>query len=538
MGPQPYGWRPGYDQHQVPPQPTPQPGYNPYPGAVQAPPFPIITPQPLPTSTTPVPVQSQPAQPGIYGAVPLQGSVQPQQQPQPQPPQSPVAAAAGFGVMPVGGYAGQQSSPPYSQQGPAPYPTQPQQATQLQTQPQSQAQAQQPYQQQPIQEPAQQSVQQHVQQYHVQQSDQQSVQQAQQLLQQSEHQPVQQPFQQPVQQPFQQVVQEPFQQPSQQLVQQSVQHPNQHSPQGLGQQQLQLQPAQTETIAQPQVQAVPESTSASSQPQFAQELGSPHPQSEPHAQIQSQHPAQPISGLPPYPYDPSYTYADQNAQAWAQYYAQGGTDLAGSVYFISIPGVKEGSVASTLQHQQPQQTQQGGQLPSQSSYPNQRRESQDLSRNSSYQAQVQPQPQGFSPQSYPQGQVQGANEASTVGPATASMVHQAHAKMPRYQLSDNPVPGSAPTQSQGVYGSQHVGPTRADSGDNKSSEHVPSSPTTLSTTAPLKIKRAQSPAQASTTPSWVLPKKTNNAPGIGGGFQGNSGSPPPGGSYYQTVGSS
>ena len=37
------------------------------------------------------------------------------------------------------------------------------------------------------------------------------------------------------------------------------------------------------------------------------------------------------------------TYPDPNVQAWAQYYAQGGTDPTGSVYFISVPGVKEES---------------------------------------------------------------------------------------------------------------------------------------------------------------------------------------------------
>ena len=41
-------------------------------------------------------------------------------------------------------------------------------------------------------------------------------------------------------------------------------------------------------------------------------------------------------------YDPNTTYADPNVQAWAQYYAHGGTDPTGSVYFISVPGVKEG----------------------------------------------------------------------------------------------------------------------------------------------------------------------------------------------------
>ena len=34
-------------------------------------------------------------------------------------------------------------------------------------------------------------------------------------------------------------------------------------------------------------------------------------------------------------------YADSNVQAWAQYYAQGGKDPTGAIYFVSVPGVKE-----------------------------------------------------------------------------------------------------------------------------------------------------------------------------------------------------
>ncbi|KAJ6476178.1 kinase-like domain-containing protein [Mycena sanguinolenta] len=43
---------------------------------------------------------------------------------------------------------------------------------------------------------------------------------------------------------------------------------------------------------------------------------------------------------PPYVYDPHTTYADPNVQAWAQYYAAGGTDRKGTVYFASVPGIK------------------------------------------------------------------------------------------------------------------------------------------------------------------------------------------------------
>ncbi|EIN09472.1 hypothetical protein PUNSTDRAFT_133264 [Punctularia strigosozonata HHB-11173 SS5] len=59
------------------------------------------------------------------------------------------------------------------------------------------------------------------------------------------------------------------------------------------------------------------------------------------AHTQPQQQAQGASG-PPYAYDPNTTYADPNVQAWAQYYAQGGKDPTGAVYFLSVPGVKEG----------------------------------------------------------------------------------------------------------------------------------------------------------------------------------------------------
>jgi signal transducing adaptor molecule len=56
-------------------------------------------------------------------------------------------------------------------------------------------------------------------------------------------------------------------------------------------------------------------------------------------------------------FDPNGTYADTNVQAWARYYAQGGKDLAGAVYFISIPGVTDGAAqpgaSPTMQSSQP-----------------------------------------------------------------------------------------------------------------------------------------------------------------------------------------
>jgi len=64
-------------------------------------------------------------------------------------------------------------------------------------------------------------------------------------------------------------------------------------------------------------------------------------QQQPQAQAQKQQQQQTMTG-PPFVFDPNATYPDQNVQAWAQYYAQGGTDPTGSVYFISVPGITNG----------------------------------------------------------------------------------------------------------------------------------------------------------------------------------------------------
>jgi signal transducing adaptor molecule len=66
---------------------------------------------------------------------------------------------------------------------------------------------------------------------------------------------------------------------------------------------------------------------------------------------------------PPYVYDPNGVYPDPNAQAWAQYYAQGGTDPTGAAYFISVPGLtdKAQHIHPQLAQEQPQQAQQAQQ---------------------------------------------------------------------------------------------------------------------------------------------------------------------------------
>jgi len=55
------------------------------------------------------------------------------------------------------------------------------------------------------------------------------------------------------------------------------------------------------------------------------------------------------------------TYPDQNVQAWAQYYAQGGTDPTGSVYFVSVPGItspRSPTATAAAAQQQPVEGQQ------------------------------------------------------------------------------------------------------------------------------------------------------------------------------------
>ena len=518
--PQPFSWGPGYDQQQVPlQQPPSQQGYNAYPGpAGPAPPFPSVTPQPLGLA----PGQPQ-MQPTNYAAVAQQGPVpqQPQPLPQPQQPQPQVTATgppAGYGVMPVGGYAGHQANMPYGQQGPTPYPTQ------LQPQQQPNLAIQQP--QPPVQP---------------------QVQQLQPQVQQSQPQVQQpQPQGQPNQpyQPPQQLVQQPQPQPQPQP-QQIQPQPQPHQPTDLQPAQVQPQPVEIEqhdvqTPSQAHFQPQPQQVSIFAQPQpepqlqlvqepvvQAQPLPQQQPQPEPQAQLSQSIPPQPISGPAPYPFDASYTYADQNAQAWANYYAQGGMDPTGSVYFISVPGVKEDGPASNLNQPSQQVLQQQNGSPRQS-YATQvlQPEQQTPSRTTSYQAQLQPL-QGQVKQE--QSQAHRTAEMSFFDPvgglpnAASGVGLQATANMPRYHLSDNPVPQSHP---QGAHRGE---PSRAGSGDN-ASEIPPSSPSNFTSTAPLNIKRAQSPS----TPSWVLPKKTN-APGFSP--HGHGGSPPSGGSYFQTVGS-
>ena len=257
--------------------------------------------------------------------------------PIPQPQQHVQAA---YGAVGQGGY-GHQPNVPYTQQGPMPYPTQQQPIQQQlqQPQPTSQQPTETPaIQQQPNQNPATQP----------QPVQAQAIQQPQPIQQPTQPQPVQQPIQpQPVRQPTQprplqqQLIQpQPVQHAS--FAQNSVEHEQSHQQVPFAQhsveheqshQQLPIQ-AQPETV---QAQVRASATSSVSPQRQAQRQAQPEPQ-----------PQQQPAG-PPYIYDPNTTYADPNVQAWAQYYAQGGRDLAGSVYFISIPGLTDNHAPGSTQ---------------------------------------------------------------------------------------------------------------------------------------------------------------------------------------------
>ncbi|KAI0793793.1 hypothetical protein C8Q74DRAFT_1244809 [Fomes fomentarius] len=149
-------------------------------------------------------------------------------------------------------------------------------------------------------------------------------------------------------QPVPHAAPEPTPQP--QIYPQPGTQPEQHQPQVYPQVSVQPEPqpqAQGQQQLQGQSQAPPH-TQYEAQPQTqSQTQDQPHQQSQ--SQPQPQQAAQQSSSQqsgPPYVYDPNATYADPNVQAWAQYYAHGGTDPTGSVYFISIPGVKEGPPAA------------------------------------------------------------------------------------------------------------------------------------------------------------------------------------------------
>ncbi|KAF8267789.1 hypothetical protein EI94DRAFT_1661731 [Lactarius quietus] len=168
-------------------------------------------------------------------------------------------------------------------------------------------------------------------------------------------------------------------------------------PQGQQQPQVQVQP-QLHSQFEPQlphgqsrasIQAQPQTQGAVPQQQQPQPQPQPQPQTQTqtqppetqaHPQAQAQTQQQTTMTGPPFVFDPAATYPDQNVQAWAQYYAQGGTDPTGSVYFISVPGVTTSPTVAQAQHAEefrgtgtsssPESGGGGAQLQRQSSLPN------------------------------------------------------------------------------------------------------------------------------------------------------------------------
>ncbi|KAG9223879.1 hypothetical protein CCMSSC00406_0007741 [Pleurotus cornucopiae] len=258
-----------------------------------------------------------------------------------------------------------------------------------------------------------------------------------------------------------QIQQQPPQQAPQQSFPQQVQQPQQAQPQV---HQLQ-QPIHAATLAHTQSYSAPQdptiyaaqdlNTQTQAQPQVQQgpsvaqnQLQS---QAEPQAQVQStEQPSKQQSG-PPYVFDPHTTYADPNVQAWAQYYAKGGTDMAGTVYFISVPGLTDApapvATSPVAAQQQPEQ-------PAQTAQPT-----------AVHQAQVQP---------------------LSTSPRRASSVPDPYAA--QFAAATTPQNGSAgelsPYSSQGQ-------------------------------------EQAQQAANASATPSWLLPRHPSAKTGV------SSSSPPP-----------
>ncbi|TFY74784.1 hypothetical protein EWM64_g9229, partial [Hericium alpestre] len=136
------------------------------------------------------------------------------------------------------------------------------------------------------------------------------------------------------------VVQQPDSQLQSQPPQQAP-HPQSHaqlqSPQPHPHAQLQSPHSYPQVQPQPQPQPQPQQQP---QPQVQ-----PQPQQQPQPQVQPHSPQQQTSPQqqgPPYVFDPNQTYHDPNVQAWTHYYAQGGKDKTGAVYFFSVPGVTDG----------------------------------------------------------------------------------------------------------------------------------------------------------------------------------------------------
>ncbi|KAJ6552741.1 hypothetical protein B0H19DRAFT_1295038 [Mycena capillaripes] len=326
----------------------------------------------------------------------------------------------------------------------------------------------------------------------------------------------------------------------QQPAQAQAQGPTPYPAQAQPQQQPAAQP-------QPQQQAQPAVQQAQAQPQPQQQM-QPQPEPQPQAQ-QQQQPAQQAG--PPYVYDPHTTYADPNVQAWAQYYAAGGKDLAGSVYFISIPGITDAAPtpapaaqaqqqqqqqqaqvaqqqqAQVAQQQQAQVAQQQQQQPLESALPTSPIDDDPgyfpdpYANQPEYAAPVQTQ----QPQQTQDYYAQPAQQHSPSGSELAHALGPQPTQQQQYQGYSLTDPGAGAGSAQPRQGYSLTDPG---SGLAGASGAAPSSPVVAYGAS--AAGGGGSPERATTatasTPSWVLPKKSPN-PNVGPGARG-AGSPQPG----------
>lgn len=325
--------------------------------------------------------------------------------------------------------------------------------------------------------------------------------------------------------------QQPIQtQPVQTLQQQTTQsQPVQQQP--THSQPVQQQPTQVQHI-QPAVEYDPSPQHLPIQAQSeVVQAHQPQPQTQVQASSitsQSQQQQQQPSAGPPYIYDPNTTYADPNVQAWAQYYAQGGKDLAGSVYFLSIPGLTDNHAPGPRNTDQTEAAQQAHQHQEQHSA-NEISGHQPLDGYNNTSAQQQ-QPQPYQTQlsgadattSHQQEQQEQSSQVHELQPRQLSQ----YQKQPQYlQDQIHPQPHSQPqSRSQSLneydYAAQNSylqqQPLATDGAGSKQSSPTRTVIAGLERGGSLSaggIGRVQS---TSATPSWVLPKKTPPATVAGG----------------------
>jgi signal transducing adaptor molecule len=182
------------------------------------------------------------------------------------------------------------------------------------------------------------------------------------------------------------------------------------------------------------------------------------------SQAQQQPALQHAQSGPPYIFNPKVTYSDPNVQAWAQYYAQGGRDLAGAVYFVSIPGLTDTPPKS----------------PNATGFPVQQGQGQEVSL------------QTLNPQN-----VGSTDSLSLQMKSQQTQPHGAQVYQPSQGAENNTTPGYGISSSPTLQPQQH--PAQQSASNNA-----------------LPIAVQSTPQATPSTPAWVLPKKTDLKPEAAG----------------------